>query len=142
MVYNAQLIGNDFSNDFVGYFMRQLLVLSPNQAAAIAYIDHSPRPGGVLAPWLLSMSIPGLTGREVYAGHANWQPPSHLSMTNRFFNPALHDPGGALRQALLKETNATFVIADCGAPATLAHDIAPIARLVKRFGCVTVYGTR
>ncbi len=140
-VYDAQLVRRDFSNDLAGDLNRQLLVLNPSQAAAVAYIDRSPRRGGVLAPWLLSMSVPAFTGREVYAGHANWQPPSHLAITDSFFNPALKDPGGALRQSLLKQAKATFIIADCGSPPTLATEIAPVARLVKRFGCVNVYET-
>ena len=139
--YNAQLVVNDFSNDLPGAVTRQLLMLSPDQAAALAYIDHSPRQGGVLAPWLLSMSVPGLTGREAYAGHPNWQPPSQVSLTDRFFSVAPQSDGGPLRQSILEESHARFVIADCAAPATLSRDIAPIARPVRRFGCVTVYET-
>jgi hypothetical protein len=33
------------------------------------------------------------------------------------------------------------VIADCDSPPQLGAQIAPVARLVRRFGCVSVYAT-
>ena len=122
-----------------GAFSRQLLVLTPDQAAALTYLDHARRPGGVLAPWLLSMSVPGFTGREVFAGHQMWQPPGNVAIADAFFSPTLRDPTGAFRRAILERSKATFVLADCSAPVSLARAIAPIARPVGRFGCVTVY---
>ena len=53
----------------------------------------------------------------------------------------MKDPDGAFRQALVRQSNAAFVLSDCGAPAALTADIAPVARPVKRFGCVVVYET-
>jgi hypothetical protein len=119
----------------------QLLVLTADQAAALNYLDHAPRPGGVLAPWMLSMSVPGFTGRGVFAGHSQWQPPANASIATAFFSSTLKDPTGAVRRAILKRTKATFVIADCGAPRRLPRAIAPIAHPARRFGCVTVYET-
>jgi hypothetical protein len=46
-----------------------------------------------------------------------------------------------MRRRILRNTRATFVIADCGAPRQLAVAIAPMVRTVKRFGCLTVYET-
>jgi hypothetical protein len=46
-----------------------------------------------------------------------------------------------LRRAILRRTGASFVLVDCGAPGALVQAIAPIARPVRRFGCVTVYAT-
>jgi hypothetical protein len=129
------------ANTISGALSRQLVRLTPNQAAALAYIDRSPRRGAVLAPWLVSLSVPGFTGRQAYAGHQKWQPHTNLSVDATFFSPQLKDPGGRLRQSILRQTKASFVFADCDAPMSLAQDIAPIARPVKRFGCVTVYET-
>jgi hypothetical protein len=139
--YHAQQSHDYLTSGFAAGITLQQLRLTANQAAGLAYLDHVSRPGGVLAPWLLSMSVPAFTGREAFAGHPNWQPQVNMSIAARFFDPALTDPGGALRRALLRQTKATFVLADCGAPASLTSDIAPIARAVKRFGCVTVYET-
>jgi hypothetical protein len=139
--YHVQTSAEMFGNSLNDVASRQLELLSDDQAAALAYIDHSPRPGSVLASEFLSMSVPEFTGREVYAGHPMWQPLNHDSVAALFFSLTLKDPSGAFRRGILRETKATFVIGDCGAPASLATAIAPIARVAKRFGCVTVYET-
>jgi hypothetical protein len=140
-VYHAQSVHDDFGATIVDAASRQLLILSPAQADAMAYIDHSARAGPVLAPWFLSMSVPAFTGREAYAGHIMWQPGSQLAAANQFFSSTLVDPSGARRQAILRASRAAYVIADCSSPAAVGRGIAPLARAVRRFGCVTVYET-
>jgi hypothetical protein len=56
-----------------------------------------------------------------------------------FFSPGLRN--GAVRRSILKQSRASFVVADCGAPTQLRTQLAPLARLVKQFGCVSVYET-
>ena len=68
-------------------------------------------------------------------------PGSQVAAANRFFSPSLNDPAGAARRAILRASNAAYVIADCGAPPALGRAIAPVAAVVRRFGCVTVYRT-
>jgi hypothetical protein len=139
-VYHAQSVNDDVATaTAAGGLALQQLRLTSYQAAALAYLDRVPRRGGVLAPWLLSMSVPGLTGREAFAGHLQWQPHSHVPMAEAFFNPLLNDPRGSFRRSILEQSKATFVVADCGTPAALGAAIAPIAHVAKRFGCVTVY---
>jgi hypothetical protein len=140
-VYHAQTSAHDLGSSATDVASRQLELLSDNQAAALSYIDHSPRPGAVLAPWFLSMSVPEFTGREAYAGHFMWQPSANAPFATQFYSPTLSDPSGAMRRRILRNTRATFVIADCGAPRQLAVAIAPMVRTVKRFGCLTVYET-
>jgi hypothetical protein len=93
----------------------------------------------VLAPWYLFMSVPGFTGRPAFAGHPQWQPHGHVAIDSAFFAPGGGAASGATRRAILRATQATFVLVDCGASTRLAADIAPIARPIGRFGCVTVY---
>ena len=138
-VYEAQGVGNDLAHTISGGLDRQLLMLSPDQAAAMRYLSRVKRPGGVLTPWYLSMSVPGFTGRPAYAGHPQWQPHANVAIDTAFFTPGVGAASGASRRAILLQTQARFVLADCGAPARLAADIAPLARPVGRFGCVTVY---
>ncbi len=140
-VQHARGVREQLMPTISGGISQAQLHLTPDQARAFAYLDRASRPGGVLAPWLLSMSIPAFTGRQTYAGHLQWQPPRNFRADNAFFAP-LHDPGGVLRRAILKESKATFVIADCGAPPELAQAIAPVTQPVGRFGCLTVYATR
>lgn len=138
-IRQAQGVRDQFAGNAGGALSLQMLRLTNHQAAAFAYLAHAPRPGAVLAPWLLSMSVPGLTGRQVYAGHPQWQPAAHVTADGAFYDPALRDPNGALRRAILKQSKARFVIADCGAPAALGAAVAPVARAIRRFGCVTLY---
>lgn len=140
-INQAQSVSGYFDHTPGGGVAQALLRLTPAQSDALAYLDRSRRPGGVLAPWLLSLSVPAFTDRSVYAGHMLWQPAANLAATTRFFDPALRDPTGAVRRAILARSQATFVLADCGAPPSLAHDLAPVARPVARFGCLTVYAT-
>jgi hypothetical protein len=139
-IFHAQGVHDDVAATTSGAITAQQLRLTPDQAAAVSYLARTPRPGAVLAPWLLSMSIPGLTGRPVYAGHQQWQPPSHVTTDGVFFSPSLADPTGRLRRAILRASGARFVLVDCGAPASLRRSLAPVATLVRRFGCETVYG--
>jgi hypothetical protein len=140
-VRHAQGVRDQLTGGAAGSIDQALMRLSPDQAQALAFLDRAPRSGGVLAPWLLSMSIPAFTGRETYAGHLQWQPPANLRLTTAFFDPALNDPRGVLRRAILRRTKASFIVADCHAPAAIARGIATIARPVRTFGCVTVYET-
>ncbi|MDQ6605377.1 MAG: hypothetical protein M3Z06_02380, partial [Actinomycetota bacterium] len=136
-----QGVGDELSHSLVGGYDQALFRLNSDQAQALAYIDRAPRAGGVLAPPLLSMSVPAFTGRRTYAGHGQWQPAVNVALTNSFFDPGLGDPTGAFRRAILSRSGVRFVVADCNAPGALNRAIAPIARPVKRFGCVTVYET-
>lgn len=138
-VLHAQGVGQSVQNTLIGALDRQQFSLTDEQAAAFAYLDQAPRRGGVLAPSALSMPIPGLTGRPVYAGHPAWQPRLHVATADAFFDPALRDPAGRLRRAILRGSGAVFVITDCGGPPGLPRALAPLARPVRRFGCLTVY---
>ena len=139
-VYEAQGVGNDLANTISGALGASSCSSShPTRPRRCAISVNVKRPGGVLAPWYLSMSVPGFTGRPAYAGHPQWQPHVHVAIDTAFFTPGVGAASGASRRAILLQTQARFVLADCGAPARLAADIAPLARPVGRFGCVTVY---
>jgi hypothetical protein len=141
-VFHALGVRDDLVANVGGGLAQQEFRLTANQAAALSYLSRARRPGGVLAPWLLSMSIPGFTGRPVFAGHPQWQPHANVGITSTFFDPGVPDPTGALHRAILTRSGAVFVVADCHESGWLTRDLAPLARPVKRFGCETVYATR
>ena len=141
-IFHGQGVGDDLAASAQGAFAQQEFRLTADQAAALAYLNQTPRPGGVLAPWLLSISIPGLTGRPVYAGHPQWQPRANAPTAGAFFDPATADRTGALHRAILRRSAAAFVVGDCGSPPSLGRDLAPVARVVRRAGCVTIYAVR
>ncbi len=140
-VYHAQTFRDTFTTPSDAPAL-ELQVISADQAAALRLIAHSPRAGGVLAPQYLAMAVPGLTGRATFAGHLMWQPSANNELAGQFYAPTLADPTGALRRAILVRSGAVFVIADCAAPRSLSRAITPLARPVRRFGCVTVFERR
>ena len=136
-IYQIDSADGFTSNSPGGLAARQLVVLSSDQAAAMRYLNRSPIPGAVLAPWYLSMSVPADTGREVYAGHPMWQPAANVTRANLFY--ASSGPAAGIRRAILQQSGASFVIDDCGGAPGIAAAIAPITRPVAKFGCLTVY---
>ncbi len=140
-VYHANSSVDYYGSGVASEFSRQLVWLTDDQHAALAYLAGNPRPGAVLAPWLLSLSVPGFTGRQAFAGHQMWQPAANAAIASVFFSSTIRDPTGAFRRAILRRSGAQFVLADCSAPASLAGALAPVARVAARFGCVTVYAT-
>lgn len=140
VVQHFQGLSDGFANTISGAVSRSMYELTDDQAAAMRFLDRDPRPGAVLAPWLLSMSVPGFTDRPVYAGHLQWEPRGVLNQDFAFFGSALKDPSGATRRAILAASKARFVLAPCGMP-SLAGALAPVARRVAQFGCVAVYET-
>jgi hypothetical protein len=141
VVQHFQGLSDNFANTISGAVARSMYALTDDQAAALQFLDHDPHPGGVLAPWLLSMSVPGFTDRPVYAGHLQWEPHGVLNQDFAFFGPTLKDPTGATRRSILAASKARFVLASCGPPG-LAGALLAVARRVAQFGCVTVYETR
>jgi hypothetical protein len=141
LAYHIGNVGDNVSNTAAGSVARRMFRLTADQAATLSYLDKDRRTGGVLAPWLLSLSIPAFTGREVFAGHLQWEPSAVLGADLLFFG-AHAAPSGAVRRAILARSRARFVIADCGASANLGAGLAPVARPIKRFGCVTLYQAR
>lgn len=138
-VYHAQGVHDDLAPTLQGEVALGQLRLTSDQARAVAYLDHARAPGAVLAPWFVSLAIPGFTGRRVFVGHLQWEPRANLSLDEAFFNHATGPAIARLRRAILRRSAARFVLADCDAPPTLAADLLPVARPVARFGCVTVY---
>ena len=133
----------DYTHDSAsGVAQRQLVVLTDDQHDAMRFLARDIRPGGVLAPYYLSMIAPGQTGRRVFAGHEQWTRPADVSATEAFYSPALHDPTGAFRRGILRESGARFVIVPCGAPAALRRALAAVTTTAARFGCLTVARTR
>ena len=111
-IYQAKSVRDNFTNPTRAALL-QLQVLPPGEAEALTFIGRSHRPGGVLAPQFMSMSVPGLTGHPTYWCHVMWQPIANSSLAAAFFDPALKDPTGTFRQGLLLRSRVAYVIAEC-----------------------------
>ncbi|MGH2866688.1 MAG: hypothetical protein ACRDNK_03850 [Solirubrobacteraceae bacterium] len=141
MILHAQGVRDSLAATTGGALTAQEFRLSADQAAAMSYLDRAARRGGVLAPWLLSMSVPAFTGRAVFAGHPQWQPHGNFVTAGVFFDPATYDPTGARHREILRASRAVYVLADCHLRPSLTRQLAPLARPVRQFGCLTVFET-
>jgi hypothetical protein len=139
-VDEAQSAGNVFGRTISGALALQEVRLTSDQAKAMQFLDHMPRAGGVLTPWIVALAVPQFTDRPVVAGHQWWGPPSSYAEVSAFFDPSATGPAAARsRRAILLGSRAVFVLAPCGSPPGLGATLAGLAHPVKRFGCVTVY---
>ncbi len=113
---------------------------APGEARALAFLDHAPQPGPVLAPRApLGQAVPAFTGRQTYVGHYEWTPDMALraALTEALF-------AGRLPRAqaieLVRASRATFLASDCSrGRVDLRPTLGPMIVAVRRFGCATVY---
>ncbi len=115
--------------------------ITPGENAALAYLAHDPRPGGVLTRFYLGMVVPPETGRQTYVGNCYWSEPDcdyRGAITQKLFAAQLR-PASARR--FVETSGARFVLSDCRSR-NLTATLAPITSEVRRFGCATVYVIR
>jgi hypothetical protein len=112
----------------------------PAEARALAFLNSSPRPGGVMAPvFPLGQAVPPFTGRQTYVGNYYWTPDytTRATETEALFDGKL--PRAQAAQ-LVRSSQARFLASDCKPS---RHDLRPVlGRLivgVRGFGCATVY---
>ena len=112
--------------------------LRDGEAAALAAIGRSPRPGPVLTRFYLGNVVPAQTGRRTYVGHPIWSPDlvERQALAEDLLAGRL---APARARALVRETHAAFVLSDCRRRADLRPVLGPTVERVRRFGCATVY---
>ncbi len=120
---------------------RAAYVLSNGDARAFAWLDHDPRPGGVLAPVPQSLAVPGLSGRATWIGHPSWTPgfEFRIPQAQSLFAGQL---APAVAQHRVVRIGAPFLLAPCGSSPQLAAQIRPLVLEQRRFGCATVFRVR
>jgi hypothetical protein len=112
-------------------------LLEGGEADALAALDDSPRPGGVLAAYRLGGAVPGLTDRSSWLGHPSWTPDWDARNTAmiRLFNGQL-----APREIrfLFASTGAAFLLGDC-TQNDISKELGSLVTSSRRFGCATLY---
>jgi hypothetical protein len=108
---------------------------------ALDWLEHDPRPGGVLAPMYSGFFVPYTTGRETYVGALSWSPhfAARRRMADLLFSGRM---APAPARAFVASTHARFLYADCRGLPDLRPELAPMLESVRRFGCATVYVLR
>jgi len=114
-----------------------------DERRALDWLEHDPRPGGVLAPLYSGQLVPSATGRETWVGALSWSPDftRRSGLATQLFEGKLTP---ARARALVLASRARFLYAQCGtaAGARLAPVLAGLVESVERFGCATVYVLR
>lgn len=124
------------ARDLDGHF------LAPGETAAFEHLRESDRPGPVLARLELGRALPAHADRNTWVGHATWTPRNDERdrRADDLFRGGL-DPATA--RALVRESRAAYVLADCESGGVLLREaLGPLVRSVRRFGCATVYELR
>jgi hypothetical protein len=108
------------------------------ESDALDYLEHSPRPGAVLAPERLGLAVPAFANRNTWLGHYSWTPDygPRLARAEALFSGRL---AGTQARELVRESRASFVLSDCRHHADLRPQLRPILSSVRRFGCATLY---
>ncbi len=112
--------------------------ITPGENAALAYLAHDARAGGVLTRFYLGMVVPPATGRQSYVGDCYWSQPDckhRAHMAEKLLTGKLH---AAQARAFVRDSGARFVLGDCRS-SNLTRALAPIVSEVRRFSCATVY---
>jgi hypothetical protein len=114
---------------------------TPDENRALVYLNHSRRPGPVLAPQDIGVAVPAFTGRNTWVGHYNWTPDYEPRKSRA---EALFD--GRLRRSdarqLVRESKAAFLLSDCRGRTDLKPALGSMLLGVRRFGCAAVYEVR
>jgi hypothetical protein len=110
-----------------------------DERSALDYLADIRTPGGVLTRSYLGAAVPEKTGRRTLVGDCLWSEPNCFGRVNQA--QALFDGSltGAAARRFVRETGATFVLADCTTTADLGRTLRPMLDSVHRFGCATVY---
>jgi hypothetical protein len=111
----------------------------PAEHRALRFLEHDPRPGGVLGPVYAGYMLPSTTGRETWIGALSWTP--DWKARQKVADGLVEGPlRGAAAQAAVLRTRARFVFVDCRPGLRdLEPELRPILAEVHRFGCASVY---
>jgi len=118
--------------------------ITADEGDALTFLDREPRPGGVLTRVYLGEVVPAMTGRATYVGNSYWSLTPRGGTFEFYRRVALADalfqgrmsPSAA--RSFVRSTGARFLLADCESHGDVGA-LAPMVRVVRRFGCAGIY---
>jgi multisubunit Na+/H+ antiporter MnhG subunit len=119
-------------------------LITHDEQRALTYLRDNPKPGGVLADFVLGALVPGETGRRTYFGNCDWSVPLCSYRFSATFNMFRwrHERAHMARR-LTRHSGARFVLAGCDTlDPRLSRKLRPLLVSVHRFGCAAVYEVR
>jgi hypothetical protein len=113
-------------------------LLEAGEGDALAALEDSDRPGGVLAAYRLGATVPGLTDRSSWLGHPSWTPDWEARNTTmiRLFNGQLTQ---SEVRSLVADTGAAYVLGDCYTGNDINEELGSLVTSSRRLGCATLY---
>lgn len=115
--------------------------ITHGESAALGFLAHDPRSGGVLTRFYLGVVVPARTGRRTYVGNCYWSEPNCAGRSRKAERLLKGKMSPAAARAFVLGSGARFVLGDCRSR-DLTGALAPIAVEVRRFSCATVYVLR
>ncbi|HEV3048244.1 MAG TPA: hypothetical protein VGY13_12895 [Solirubrobacteraceae bacterium] len=115
--------------------------ITDGENAALSFLAHDRRAGGVLTRFYLGVLVPPATGRQTYVGNCYWSQPDcgyRSEMSEKLLTGQL---APARARAFVRATGARFVLGDCRSR-NLSATLAPLLGEVRRFSCASVYVIR
>jgi hypothetical protein len=113
--------------------------ITRDERDALAYLDRSSTPGGVLTQFYLGEAVPGRTGRHTFVGDCLWSEPHCMPRSvqaDALFDGSM-SPAGARR--FVRDSGARFLLFSCAAQTDLRSELRSLIASVRHFGCATVY---
>lgn len=120
---------------------RQPFFLTGSERAALAWLEHAPERGGVLAPAYSGPLVPAYTGRETWIGAGSWTPDvaRRSELAEQLFAGSVD---GAEAQRIVRASGARFVFADCHGRRDVTRLLDGVVEPPRRFGCAAVWRVR
>jgi hypothetical protein len=113
-----------------------------DEQRALDYLADDRTPGGVITRSYLGLVVPGDTGRHTFVGDCLWSEPNcpgRLVAVRNLFTGGM-SPGKA--RALVRESHARFLLADCRPNTDLVKLLGPLIQSTRTFGCARVFEVR
>jgi hypothetical protein len=113
--------------------------INKHERSALRYLAQNRKKGAVVTRFYLGTLVPAETGRSTYVGDCLWSEPECLSRAYQvqlLFNRQM---SATEAQRFVRSTGATFLLADCSAPAVLPRLLSPLTVSRTQFGCASVY---
>jgi hypothetical protein len=119
----------------------QPFFLTLEEDEALAYLEATDEPGGVLAPLYTAQVVPAHTGRESWLGAISWTPDYAVrrAQAEDLFAGRM---SRAEAERLVRRSGARFLLSDCQARADIGPLVGAVTEPPVRFGCAAVYRVR
>jgi hypothetical protein len=134
-IHKLELPRANIKNNIYPYYLLH------DEQRALDWLEHDPRPGGVLSAEYLSNVVPYSTGRETYLGAVSWTPNYLLRLAK---SNLLFDGRMPVRESrvYVRGSRARFLLSSCRPSADLTRVLGPMLARTHDFGCARVYELR